>query len=53
MGVEGLSGYIDGLIPLGRHSTPGEIAHAVLYLAADESAMAKSHIFAIDGGLSG
>jgi NAD(P)-dependent dehydrogenase (short-subunit alcohol dehydrogenase family) len=43
----------DGLIPLGRHTTPGEIAHAVLYLAADESAMMTSHTFAIDGGLSG
>ena len=33
--------------------TPEEIAHAVLYLAADESAMVTSHTFAIDGGLSG
>ena len=29
-----------------------EIAHAVLYLAADESAMVTSHTFAIGGGLS-
>ena len=43
----------DGLVPLGRHTTPEEIAHAVLYLAADESAMVTSHTFAIDGGLSG
>ena len=43
----------DGLIPLGRHATPEEIAHAVLYLAADESAMMTSHTLAIDGGLSG
>ena len=28
-------------------------AHAVLYLAADESAMMTSHTFAIDGGLRG
>jgi NAD(P)-dependent dehydrogenase (short-subunit alcohol dehydrogenase family) len=42
----------DGLIPLGRHTTPEEIAHAVLYLAADESAMVTSHAFSIDGGLS-
>ena len=40
-------------VPLGRHSTPEEIAHAVLYLASDESAMMTSHTFAIDGGLSG
>jgi NAD(P)-dependent dehydrogenase (short-subunit alcohol dehydrogenase family) len=43
----------DGLVPLGRHTTPKEIAHAALYLAADESAMMTSHTFAIDGGLSG
>ena len=43
----------DQLVPLGRHTTPEEIAHAVLYLAADESAMMTSHTFAIDGGLSG
>jgi NAD(P)-dependent dehydrogenase (short-subunit alcohol dehydrogenase family) len=43
----------DGIVPLGRHSSPEEIAHAVLYLASDESAMMTSHTFAIDGGLSG
>jgi NAD(P)-dependent dehydrogenase (short-subunit alcohol dehydrogenase family) len=43
----------DGLIPLGRHTTPEEVAHAVLYLAADDSAMMTSHTFTIDGGLSG
>src|SRR3954467_5732887 len=43
----------DALVPLGRHTTPEEIAHAVLYLAADESAMMTSHTFTIDGGLSG
>jgi NAD(P)-dependent dehydrogenase (short-subunit alcohol dehydrogenase family) len=44
---------LDGLVPLGWHTTPEEIAHAVVYLAADESAMMTSHTFAIDGGLSG
>jgi NAD(P)-dependent dehydrogenase (short-subunit alcohol dehydrogenase family) len=43
----------DQLVPLGRHTTPEEIAHAALYLAADDSAMMTSHTFAIDGGLSG
>jgi NAD(P)-dependent dehydrogenase (short-subunit alcohol dehydrogenase family) len=43
----------DALVPLGRHTTPEEIAHAVLYLAADESAMMTAHTFVIDGGLSG
>jgi NAD(P)-dependent dehydrogenase (short-subunit alcohol dehydrogenase family) len=43
----------DALVPLGRHTTPEEIAHGMLYLAADESAMVTSHTFSIDGGLSG
>jgi NAD(P)-dependent dehydrogenase (short-subunit alcohol dehydrogenase family) len=43
----------DEIVPLGRHTSPEEIAHAVLYLASDESAMMTSHTFAIDGGLSG
>jgi NAD(P)-dependent dehydrogenase (short-subunit alcohol dehydrogenase family) len=43
----------DSLIPLGRHTTPEEIARAALYLAADDSAHMTSHTFAIDGGLSG
>ena len=33
--------------------TPEEIAHGMLYLAADESAMVTSHTFSIDAGLSG
>jgi NAD(P)-dependent dehydrogenase (short-subunit alcohol dehydrogenase family) len=43
----------DGMIPLGRHTTPEEVAHAVLYLASDESAMVTSHTLSIDGGMSG
>jgi NAD(P)-dependent dehydrogenase (short-subunit alcohol dehydrogenase family) len=43
----------DGLLPLGRHTTPEEIAHGMLYLASDESAMVTSHTFSIDAGLSG
>jgi NAD(P)-dependent dehydrogenase (short-subunit alcohol dehydrogenase family) len=43
----------DALMPLGRHTTPEEIAHGMLYLASDESAMVTSHTFSIDGGLSG
>ena len=41
------------IIPLGRHTTPEEIAQAVVYLAADDSAMVTATTFAIDGGLSG
>ena len=43
----------DGMIPLGRHATPEEVAHAVQYLASDESAMVTSHTLSIDGGISG
>jgi NAD(P)-dependent dehydrogenase (short-subunit alcohol dehydrogenase family) len=43
----------DGMIPLGRHTTPEEIARAVLYLASDASAMITASTFAIDGGMSG
>ena len=43
----------DGMIPLGRHTTPEEIAQAALYLASDASAMVTSTTFAIDGGMSG
>jgi NAD(P)-dependent dehydrogenase (short-subunit alcohol dehydrogenase family) len=43
----------DSMIPLGRHTTVDEIAHGMLYLAADESAMVTSHTFSIDGGMSG
>jgi NAD(P)-dependent dehydrogenase (short-subunit alcohol dehydrogenase family) len=43
----------DSLIPLGRHTTPDEIARAALFLASDDSAHMTSHAFAIDGGLSG
>ena len=43
----------DAIVPLGRHTTPEEIAHGMLYLASDESAMVTSHTFSIDGGLSG
>ena len=43
----------DGMIPLGRHTTPEEIAQAALYLASDASAMITAATFKIDGGMSG
>jgi NAD(P)-dependent dehydrogenase (short-subunit alcohol dehydrogenase family) len=43
----------DAMIPLGRHTTTDEIAHGMLFLASDESAMVTSHTFSIDGGMSG
>jgi NAD(P)-dependent dehydrogenase (short-subunit alcohol dehydrogenase family) len=43
----------DRMVPLGRHTTPEEIARAVLYLASDDSAMVTSHTLSIDGGMTG
>ena len=50
---EEAAGIFDAMIPLGRHTTPEEIAQAALYLASDASAMVTSTPFAIDGGMSG
>jgi NAD(P)-dependent dehydrogenase (short-subunit alcohol dehydrogenase family) len=50
--VEAARKVFDEMIPLGRHTTPEEIAQAVLYLAADSGAMVNSQQFSIDGGLS-
>lgn len=58
MTVTGLSqeqaaAAFDGLLPLGRHTTPEEIAQAALYLASDASAMVTATTFSIDAGLKG
>jgi len=37
-------------IPLGRLATPEDVAHAVLFLAADGSAMITGHALLVDGG---
>jgi NAD(P)-dependent dehydrogenase (short-subunit alcohol dehydrogenase family) len=43
----------DGMIPLGRHATPAEIARTVLYLASDDSAFVTGSTVAVDGGMHG
>jgi NAD(P)-dependent dehydrogenase (short-subunit alcohol dehydrogenase family) len=43
----------DRLVPFGRHTTPEEIAHAVLFLASDDTTMVTAHTFSIDGGMTG
>lgn len=37
-------------IPLGRLSTPQDIAHAALFLASDEAAMVTGNVLEVDGG---
>jgi NAD(P)-dependent dehydrogenase (short-subunit alcohol dehydrogenase family) len=45
--------HFDALIPLGRHTTPEEVAKAALYLASDDSLMVTGTTFRIDGGTGG
>jgi NAD(P)-dependent dehydrogenase (short-subunit alcohol dehydrogenase family) len=42
---------IQSQVPLGRFGTPGEIAHAIVFLASDESAFAVGSEILIDGGM--
>ena len=39
-------------IPLGRPSTPEDVANAVLYLASDEAGFITGHCLSVDGGRS-
>jgi NAD(P)-dependent dehydrogenase (short-subunit alcohol dehydrogenase family) len=50
--VEESAKAFDQMIPLARHATPAEIAQAVVFLAADESAFMTGATLAVDGGLS-
>ena len=39
-------------IPLGRPSTPADVANAVLYLASDEAEFITGQCLSVDGGRS-
>lgn len=45
--------FMNGLIPLGRHAQPEEIANSVLFLASDESSFVTGSTFMVDGGMNG
>ena len=41
---------LDGIIPLGRHAEPDEIAQTALFLASDQSSFSTGSVFMADGG---
>lgn len=43
---------VNGIIPLGRHARPEEIASLYVYLASDEAAYASGAVFTLDGAES-
>ena len=53
-GIIGRDGtqFFDEIIPMGRHGTPDEIAHSVLYLASAQSSFTTGTMLAVDGGMS-
>jgi NAD(P)-dependent dehydrogenase (short-subunit alcohol dehydrogenase family) len=44
---------IEGRVPMGRFATPGDVAHAIAFLAdPDESGFVNGHALSVDGGWS-
>lgn len=50
--LKAVSTSIQGQVPLGRFGNPSEIAHAVVFLASDDSAFTVGSELLIDGGMS-
>jgi NAD(P)-dependent dehydrogenase (short-subunit alcohol dehydrogenase family) len=53
-GIIGRDGteFFNGIIPLGRHAEPDEIARSALYLASDQSSFTTGTTLMADGGMS-
>lgn len=53
-GIIGRDGteFFNGIIPLGRHAEPEEIARSALYLASDQSSFTTGSTLMVDGGMS-
>jgi len=49
--AEDAAKIFDGMIPMGRHATPEEIARSVLYLASDDSSFVTGTTLSVDGGM--
>ncbi len=49
--LKSVAASIQSQVPLGRFGTPSEIAHAIVFLASDESAFTVGSEFLIDGGV--
>jgi len=47
------SAYVEGgKLPVGRAAQPGEIAHAVAFLAGRDNTYTTGQVLVVDGGLS-